>query len=149
MGSGSGYGSGSAGGSAAGQRASGRSWRSWGVVFGLTGVAAGAFGAHALRDTLSPASLAIWQTAVQYQFVHALALLIVGLWMRSARSPGALKVAGTCFTLGTLLFSGSLYLLALTGVGVLGMVTPLGGVLFLAGWLSLLLAERSAGRPAD
>jgi uncharacterized membrane protein YgdD (TMEM256/DUF423 family) len=116
-------------------------------VFALTGVAAGAFGAHALRDALPAASLAIWQTAVQYQFVHALALLVIGLWMRSARRPGALKVAGTCFTLGTLLFSGSLYLLALTGVGVLGMVTPIGGVLFLIGWLAVLMADRSAPHP--
>lgn len=142
--------SGSAVESASPQQSNGRSWRTLGALFALTGVAAGAFGAHALRASLSPASLATWQTAVQYQFVHALALLAVGLWMRTARQPGALRLAGVCFSLGILLFSGSLYLLALSGVGVLGMVTPLGGTLFIVGWLAVLKADRnSASLPAD
>lgn len=105
------------------------------------GVAAGAFGAHALRARLSPELLAVFETGARYQMYHALALLAVA-WAAS-RWPGALvHWAGWLFVAGTLLFSGSLYALALSGVRWLGAITPLGGVAFLAGWACLLLAAR-------
>ncbi|WP_028079914.1 DUF423 domain-containing protein [Solimonas soli] len=121
-----------------------RLWLSIGALYGFLGVAFGAFGAHALRARLSPDLLAVWKTAVEYQFYHAGALLLIGLWLRAQQSP-ALQVAGVCFALGVLLFSGSLYALALSGVRGLGAVTPLGGLLFLVGWLALFVAAlRSA-----
>lgn len=114
-------------------------WLAVGALYGFLGVAFGAFGAHALRARLSPDLLAVWKTGVEYQFYHAGALLLVGLWLRTQQS-AALQVAGVCFALGVLVFSGSLYALALSGVRGLGAVTPIGGLLFLAGWLALLIA---------
>ena len=110
-----------------------------GALYGLLGVAFGAFGAHALRARLTPDLLAVWKTGVEYQFYHAAALLLIGLWARQQPST-ALNVAGICFALGVLLFSGSLYALALSGVRGLGAITPVGGLLFLVGWLALLMA---------
>lgn len=113
-----------------------------GALSALVSVAAGAFGAHALRARLTPELLAVFETAARYQMYHALALLAVA-WA-TTRWPGALAVwAGWLFLAGTVLFSGSLYALALTGVRGLGAITPLGGVAFLAGWLCLLVAARS------
>ncbi len=110
-----------------------------GSLYGLLGVLLGAFGAHAMRDRLSPEMLRVWETAVQYQFWHALALLVVGLL--AARLAGAwLNAAGITFALGVLVFSGSLYALTLTGVRLLGAVTPFGGLLLIAGWLCLAVA---------
>lgn len=114
-------------------------WLITGAAYGLLGVLLGAFGAHAARDRLSAEMLRVWETAVQYQFWHALALLAVGLL--AARVGGAwLDAAGAAFGLGVLVFSGSLYLLALTDVRLLGAVTPIGGVLLIAGWACLLVA---------
>jgi uncharacterized membrane protein YgdD (TMEM256/DUF423 family) len=99
-------------------------------------VALGAFGAHALRGRLSPAMLDVFETGVRYQMYHALALLAVA-WA-AARWPGAgVAAAGWFFVAGTLLFSGSLYVLTLTGARGLGAITPLGGVAFILGWLVL------------
>ncbi|WP_263143033.1 DUF423 domain-containing protein [Pseudomonas sp. RIT-PI-AD] len=106
---------------------------------GFSGVALGAFAAHGLRSRLSAEYLAVFHTGVQYQLVHALALLGVGLLALQAPSRG-LGYAGGAFALGILLFSGSLYALTLSGVGKLGMITPIGGVAFLAGWLCLGLS---------
>lgn len=114
-------------------------WLVIGSVYGFLGVALGAFGAHGLRARLSADALAIWHTAVEYQFYHAGALLLVGLWMRSQQT-AALQLAGACFALGVLLFSGSLYALALSGMRGLGAITPFGGLLFLIGWLALIWA---------
>ncbi len=108
-----------------------------GAGYGLLGVALGAFGAHALRGRLTPELLAVYHTGVQYQFYHAFALLAVGVLCQVRPAPG-LGVAGWCFAAGVLLFSGSLYLLALSGTRWLGAITPLGGVLFLAGWAALI-----------
>jgi uncharacterized membrane protein YgdD (TMEM256/DUF423 family) len=107
-----------------------------GALYGALAVALGAFGAHALRSRLTPELQAVWKTAVEYHFYHALALLLVGIWARSLRTAG-LDGAAWCFALGVLLFSGSLYVLALSGVRWLGAVTPLGGLLFLIGWALL------------
>ena len=114
-----------------------------GALSGFVSVAAGAFGAHALRDRLAANYLAIFETAARYQMYHALALLAVALLMY--RSPGtSLLWAGWLFLVGTVLFSGSLYALALTGTRWLGAITPLGGVAFLAGWICLALSARSS-----
>jgi uncharacterized membrane protein YgdD (TMEM256/DUF423 family) len=110
-----------------------------GALLMFCAVAAGAFGAHSLRGSLSPEMLAIWQTGVQYQAWHALALLAVGLYLQAHADARWVRWSGRLFAVGILLFSGSLYLFALTGVREWGAVTPLGGVAFLAGWLLLVL----------
>ncbi len=110
-----------------------------GAISGGLAVAAGAFGAHALRVRLAADLLAVWKTGAEYQLAHALALLATGLL--AARAPGAATAAaGWLFLAGTLLFSGSLYALALTGIRGLGAVTPIGGVAFLGGWAALAWA---------
>jgi uncharacterized membrane protein YgdD (TMEM256/DUF423 family) len=110
-----------------------------GALSGFVAVAAGAFGAHALKARLPADLLAIWQTGAQYQLAHALALLAAGAL--AGRAPGAASTwAGWLFLAGTALFSGSLYALALSGVRALGAVTPLGGVAFLGGWVALAWA---------
>jgi len=109
-----------------------------GAVSAMLAVGAGAFGAHALRGRISPEHLAIFETGARYQIYHALALLAAA-WAVS-RWPGSLLVsAGWLFVVGSVLFSGSLYILALTGVRWWGAVTPIGGLAFLAGWLCLVL----------
>jgi len=99
-------------------------------------VAAGAFGAHTLRSRLSPELLAAFETGARYQMYHALALLAVA-WAMTRWPVPAVRAAGWLFVAGTVIFSGSLYLLALTGTRTAGAVTPLGGLAFLAGWLAL------------
>ncbi|HEX6292004.1 MAG TPA: DUF423 domain-containing protein [Herpetosiphonaceae bacterium] len=116
-----------------------RTFLAIGALSALVGVAAGAFGAHALRERLSAEMLAIFETGARYQMYHAFALIAVA-WAQT-RWPGTLTTAsGWLFVLGTLLFSGSLYLLSLSGVRWLGAITPLGGVAFLSGWLMLAWA---------
>jgi uncharacterized membrane protein YgdD (TMEM256/DUF423 family) len=107
-----------------------------GALAGALGVALGAFGAHALKARLSAEMLAIWQTAVQYHFWHALALVTIGIVIALAL-PGstALRWAGWLMVAGLVLFSGSLYALAFTGARWLGAVTPFGGTAWIAAWL--------------
>ncbi|WP_020164027.1 DUF423 domain-containing protein [Methyloversatilis discipulorum] len=112
------------------------------ALTGALAVMLGAFGAHALKARLDENMLAVWQTAVQYHFWHALALGLVGLLAIHLRDSGALRVAGWLMLLGIVVFSGSLYAMALSGVRALGMVTPLGGLAFIAGWLVLAIAVR-------
>jgi uncharacterized membrane protein YgdD (TMEM256/DUF423 family) len=119
-----------------------------GALSGLLAVAAGAFGAHALRARLTPELLAVFETGARYQMYHALALLAVALLVvpvADTPSETWVNAAGWCFVAGTVVFSGSLYALALTGTRWLGAVTPLGGAAFLAGWLCLALAARRFG----
>ena len=104
-------------------------------------VAAGAFGAHALRARLAPDLLAVFETAARYQMYHALGLIAVA-WAATRWTGALARWAGWLFVAGTILFSGSLYLLALSGVRWLGAITPLGGAAFLAGWACLVLAAR-------
>jgi len=104
-------------------------------------VALGAFGAHALRARLAPEMLAVFETGVRYQFMHALALLFVGQVARGGRTAPA-RLAGGLFVAGSVLFPGSLYALALTGMRAWGAITPLGGLAFLAGWLALAWSLR-------
>jgi uncharacterized membrane protein YgdD (TMEM256/DUF423 family) len=110
-----------------------------GARFGFLGLALGAFAAHALRSRLSPEMLAVFETGVRYQMYHAFAVLIVAVAIAHVGNARLLVVAGWCFAAGTLLFSGSLYALALSGVGTLGAVTPFGGLFFLVGWAALIL----------
>ncbi|RMQ96047.1 hypothetical protein ALP94_02680 [Pseudomonas savastanoi pv. glycinea] len=122
-----------------------RSFLMLAAFFGFTGVALGAFAAHALKNRLSPEYLAIFHTGVLYQLIHALAIL--GVAVLAAQLPGRLMTwAGFSFALGIVLFSGSLYLLTLTGVSKLGIITPFGGLAFLVGWALLgLTAWRLGG----
>jgi len=114
---------------------------SLGALSALVSVAAGAFGAHALRARLDPGALAVFETGARYQMDHALALLAAA-WAAS-RWPGPwAERAGGLFVAGTVLFSGSLYALALSGIRWPGAVAPLGGLAFLAGWICLALAPR-------
>ncbi len=110
------------------------------AISGFLVVALGAFGAHGLKEKLSADLLAVWQTGVLYQMFHTLALLAVALLLAHTPQLGALRWSGWLFVAGIVIFSGSLYLLALTGVRVLGAITPIGGVAFLAGWLTLIAA---------
>lgn len=111
-----------------------------GAVNGLLGVMLGAFGAHALKNRLAPEMLAVWQTAVQYQFWHALGLVAVGILMMQWPQQKLMLWSGALMLVGILLFSGSLYALCLTGVRGLGAITPIGGVAFILGWAALAWA---------
>ena len=119
--------------------ASDRAFTAIGAVSGLLSVAAGAFGAHALRHRVAADALALWETGARYQMYHALGLLAAA-WVAS-RWPGwGVNAAGWLFVLGTLTFSGSLYALALSGVRALGAVTPIGGAALVCGWALLAWA---------
>lgn len=113
-------------------------------VFGILAVILGAFGAHTLKSLLVPADLQVWKTAVEYQFYHTLALLFLSTFSRSRSR--LINLASWFFTLGIILFSGSLYLLAakdllnINQLSLIGPVTPLGGLFFILGWISLLIA---------
>jgi uncharacterized membrane protein YgdD (TMEM256/DUF423 family) len=110
-----------------------------GAVAGFLGVALGAFGTHGLRGRLSPEMFAAFESAVRYQMYHALAIIMVGLIL--GRLDGWMfRAAGWAFTVGIVLFSGSLYVLALTGATILGAITPIGGLAFLVGWGLLAVA---------
>ncbi|SHN04816.1 DUF423 domain-containing protein [Phytopseudomonas punonensis] len=121
-----------------------RLWLLLSALAGFSGVAMGAFAAHGLKSRLSADYLAVFQTGTHYQLIHALALL--GVAILAMVAPGRLvNLAGGFFAAGIVLFSGSLYLLTLTGVSKLGIVTPFGGLAFLAGWVCLgMLAWRMA-----
>jgi uncharacterized membrane protein YgdD (TMEM256/DUF423 family) len=108
-------------------------------------VAAGAFGAHALRARLEPRMLEVFETAARYQMYHALALLSVA-WMVTRTGTSLAVAAGWLFVAGTVLFSGSLYAMAFTGVRALGAITPLGGICFIGGWICLAIASASPSR---
>ena len=104
-----------------------------GALFAFVAVAGGAFGAHSLKAILAPDLLAVFETGIRYQMYHALALLAVG-WAAHQYPQASFHISGWLFVAGILLFSGSLYILALSGVRWMGAITPLGGVLLLAGW---------------
>ena len=110
-----------------------------GTIFMALAVLLGAFGAHALKNSLAPEMLTVYKTGVEYQFYHALGLLIIGLIGFQIDSKW-LGRSGLLLTVGILLFSGSLYVLALTGIKVIGAITPIGGVSFVLGWIFLAVA---------
>jgi uncharacterized membrane protein YgdD (TMEM256/DUF423 family) len=122
-------------------------WNTWlifAAIHGFVSVAFGAFAAHALSGKLEPRMLANVETAARYEMYHALALIAVA-WLASRNPTGAIQACGWCFALGTLVFSGSLYVLALTGITKLGAITPIGGSAMLAGWLLLGWSAWTAG----
>jgi uncharacterized membrane protein YgdD (TMEM256/DUF423 family) len=111
----------------------------FGALLGFISVAAGAFGAHALKQRLGQEMLAVFEVGARYQMYHALAMF-AAVWI-STITPGNLAVAsGWLFFIGTLIFSGSLYLLAMSGIRVIGAITPIGGVILLMGWFILAIA---------
>lgn len=113
-----------------------------GAIHGFLAVSLGAFGAHALEDVLTEYSAGIWDTAVQYQMFHAAALILIGI-LSSSKLFGEvkqLKIATIVMNLGIVFFSGSLFTLSLTDIGVFGAITPIGGVLFLIGWVMVIVA---------
>ena len=111
-----------------------------GSMNALIGVALGAFGAHGLKSRVTPEMLVVWQTGVQYHLVHALGLLLVGILCQLMPEPSLVRSAGWMIMAGIVLFSGSLYVMTLSGIRALGMITPLGGVAFLIGWLLIVVA---------
>lgn len=117
-----------------------------GAINALLSVALGAFGAHMLEGRVADRYLATWQTAVQYQMFHAAGLMAVGVLMSTALIGPltSLSWAGYLLLAGIIIFSGSLYVLSLTGISVLGAITPIGGVAFLAGWVMLIIAASKA-----
>ncbi|MBU2706379.1 DUF423 domain-containing protein [Zooshikella marina] len=114
-------------------------------VSGLLAVAFGAFGAHSLQPSMTSELQAVYETAVNYHFYHTFALLAVAL-LGAHIKHSMINWVGYCFLMGVLLFSGSLYLLSITGIRWLGMVTPLGGILLLNGWLLLVVLARKHAR---
>ena len=121
-------------------------WLRVAAALGATGVTMGAFGAHGLKDRLDDYSLGIFETAVRYQMYHVPALLAVGLIGALGRGGLALNLAGWSFTVGVLIFSGTLYALSLTGIKWLGAITPIGGLFLILGWIALAFAAGSLGR---
>lgn len=107
------------------------------ALSGFFAVSLGAFGAHGLKAKLSAEMLSVYQVAVQYHFYHTFALALVGLFCLQFSNVGLFRISGYCFIAGIALFSGSLYLLSITEIRWLGPITPLGGLFFLVGWLSL------------
>lgn len=112
-------------------------WLTTGAVLGLLAVGLGAFGAHGLRERLTPDMLAIYETGARYQMFHALAMVAVASLAHRRRLPGLGGAANFFFLLGVIIFSGSLYALSLTGVSRWGAVTPIGGVCLMIGWALL------------
>lgn len=114
------------------------------AILGLLAVIAGAAGTHALRDTLGEGALRTFETAARFQMYHALALLATGIlsmhWQSQRWQTRALTVAAVLFILGVLLFSGSLYILALSGIGIFGVIAPIGGICLMTGWVALAFA---------
>ena len=119
-----------------------RKWLLIASVFGFLGVVLGAFGAHGLKESLSTYHMDVFKTGVHYHLVHAVVLLIFAVLRNQFKSFPSWP--GWCFTFGIIIFSASLYALAISGVSKWGMITPIGGLLFLAGWLGLIFSAIKA-----
>ena len=120
-------------------------------IFGVTGVALGAFGAHGLQASLAERGMTqAWESAARYQLLHTVALLGVAAWLRAGAGAGAVRMiwAARCWSAGIVLFSGSLYLFAVGGPHFLVFVTPVGGVTFLVGWLLVVAAALANESPS-
>lgn len=128
-----------------GQQKISRRFLLFGALSGGIGVALGAFGAHGLKNILPPAMLSVFETGVRYQMYHALAMLVVGALAGPRNTHKELNAAGWSFLAGTVLFSGSLYVFALTGEQTFAMVTPVGGAAFLVGWGALAWSAMREG----
>jgi len=117
-------------------------WVRWGSLLMLLAVIGGAFGGHALKSRLSPEANQIYHIGVLYHLIHGLALLAVG-WLSTVKpTEPFVRYAGLAFVFGVVVFSGSLYLLSVTGIKKFGMITPIGGMAFVIGWICLALAAR-------
>jgi uncharacterized membrane protein YgdD (TMEM256/DUF423 family) len=115
-------------------------WFQLAAASGMLAVAAGAFGAHGLRSRVEPEQLTAWATASQYHLIHSVVLLALAVF--AASSGKSIKLPASLFSGGIVLFSGSIYLLVLTKMRWLGPITPIGGLLLMAGWISLLVLAR-------
>ncbi len=111
-----------------------KTWLKIGIILSLLGVVLGAFGAHALKDILSPYGKEVYQKGIFYHFVHAIAMINIFLLWKNGLIKSLDKIC-LCFVCGIILFSGSLYCLGITEIKYLGMITPFGGVLFMLGWV--------------
>ncbi|MCM3131532.1 DUF423 domain-containing protein [Paenibacillus polysaccharolyticus] len=112
-----------------------RRWMMLGAILTMLSVAIGAFGAHMLKDRIGASAIATYETGVQYHMIHALGLLIVGLTAGQLGASTKLQWAARLLFAGIIIFSGSLYILSISGIKILGAITPIGGVAFIAGWL--------------
>jgi uncharacterized membrane protein YgdD (TMEM256/DUF423 family) len=112
----------------------------WGTLLMALSVGIGAFGAHLLEPRIGKEAIDVYETGVHYHMIHGLALLMVGLTSGQIGESRKLYWAGCLFILGIILFSGSLYILSISGIKILGAITPIGGVAFIAGWIFFLLA---------
>ncbi len=117
-------------------------WIQIGSVVMFLGVALGAFGSHALKGKLSVYAIEIYKTGILYHFIHGFALFLIS-WIITVSTDPKIHYAGLCFLLGIIFFSGSLYILAITGIKTFGIITPIGGVLFLCGWGLLFFSQIS------
>ncbi|ANS73689.1 hypothetical protein AWM70_03135 [Paenibacillus yonginensis] len=126
-----------------------RTYTAIGAILGLLAVAIGAFGAHALKDVLDEEARKVYETGVQYQMYHALALLLIAVLAHTWGESASLRWAARLFLIGILLFSGSLYVLSISGVKVLGAITPLGGVAFIAAWILVVVSALRKKRLDD
>ncbi|ASA20107.1 DUF423 domain-containing protein [Paenibacillus donghaensis] len=120
-----------------------RTFMAWGALLAMLAVAIGAFGAHLLEPVISADYMEVYKTGVQYHMMHALGLILIALVAGQWGERPRLRWAGRLLTAGILLFSGSLYVLSISGIKVLGAITPLGGICFIAGWICLALEALS------
>lgn len=125
-----------------------RKWMMLGAVLTMLSVAIGAFGAHMLKEKIGADAIAVYETGVQYHMIHAIGLLIIGLTAGHLGSSTKLKWAARLLFIGIIIFSGSLYVLSISGIKILGAITPIGGVAFIVGWLLLAIDvwQRGKGR---
>ncbi|WP_145047925.1 MULTISPECIES: DUF423 domain-containing protein [Paenibacillus] len=125
-----------------------RKWMMLGAILTMLSVAIGAFGAHIVKEHIDAKALATYETGVQYHMIHAVALLIVGLTAGQLGESAKLRWSARLLLIGIIVFSGSLYVLSTTGIKILGAITPIGGVAFIAGWLLFALDvwQRGKGR---
>ena len=126
---------------------SARSFLLIGLLSMLVAVVLGAFGAHGLRAVVTPERLQTWQTATEYHFIHALGLIALAVWMEGKSSSRLVQLCGLLLIAGVLLFSGSLYLLVLADTAMLGIITPFGGLCFIAAWACWFIAAWKSRPP--
>lgn len=123
-----------------------RKWMMMGAVLTMLSVAIGAFGAHMLKESIGADSIAVYETGVQYHMIHAIGLLIIGLTAGQLGPSTKLKWAARLLFIGIIVFSGSLYVLSISGIKILGAITPIGGVAFIVGWLLLAMDVWQRGK---
>ncbi|KGP80796.1 DUF423 domain-containing protein [Paenibacillus sp. UMB7766-LJ446] len=123
-----------------------RKWMMMGAVLTMLSVAIGAFGAHMLKESIGADAIAVYETGVQYHMIHAIGLLIIGLTAGQLGPSTKLKWAARLLFIGIIVFSGSLYVLSISGIKILGAITPIGGVAFIVGWLLLAMDVWQRGK---